>query len=127
MSSDPIADMLVIIKNGGAAKLKEAAVTHSKMKLEILAVLKRLNFIEDYKDNKNKITVKLKYFDGKEFPILGLKRVSKPGLRVYKKSKNIPSTLSGKGYTIVTTSSGIMTDKEAKAKKLGGEVLFKIW
>jgi len=126
MSSDPIADMLTIIRNGGAVKKQEVNVPLSKVKLEILEILKRNKFIKDYKINDRVIEVSLKYYNGK-FAIMYIQRISKPGVRRYSRAKNVPKSLSGYGITIVSTSYGLMTDKEARQKNLGGEVLCQVW
>lgn len=126
MSSDPIADMLTIIRNGGAARKKVVECPNSKVKLEILKILKDEGFIIDYQSVDRIIKIELKYFDNK-FAIVGIKRISKPGVRIYNKSKNLKRILSGYGVTIVTNSKGVMTDEKARAKKLGGEVLCQVW
>ena len=131
MVTDPIADMLTRIRNANAMRYKEVEVPSSKVKVEIAKILKEEGFINDYKIKKNNvqdiITLSLKYGDNKERVITGLKRISKPGLRVYAKSEEIPRVLNGLGIAIVSTSKGIMTGKDAKASNLGGEVLADIW
>ena len=131
MVTDPIADMLTRIRNANAMRYKEVEVPSSKVKVEIARILKEEGFINDYKIKKNNvqdiITLSLKYGDNKERVITGLKRISKPGLRVYAKSEEIPKVLNGLGIAIVSTSKGIMTGKDAKASNLGGEVLAYIW
>jgi len=131
MVTDPIADMLTRIRNANAMRYKEVEVPSSKVKVEIARILKEEGFINDYKIKKNNvqdiITLSLKYGDNKERVITGLKRISKPGLRVYAKSEEIPRVLNGLGIAIVSTSKGIMTGKDAKASNLGGEVLAYIW
>jgi small subunit ribosomal protein S8 len=130
MVTDPIADMLTRIRNANQMRYKEVEVPASKMKNEIARILKAEGFIVDYKVKKNNIqdilVLSLKYVD-KERVITGLKRISKPGLRVYAKAEEIPSVLSGLGIAIISTSKGVMTDKEARANSLGGEVLAYIW
>ena len=130
MVTDPIADMLTRIRNANQIRYKEVEVPASKMKNEIARILKAEGFIVDYKVKKNNIqdilVLSLKYVD-KERVITGLKRISKPGLRVYAKAEEIPSVLSGLGIAIISTSKGVMTDKEARANSLGGEVLAYIW
>lgn len=129
--TDPIADMLTRIRNANIMRYKEVEIPHSKVKLEIAKILKDEGFINDYKVKKNNvqdvIVLSLKYGDKKERVITGLKRISKPGLRVYAKYEEIPRVLNGLGIAIVSTSQGIMTGKNAKASKLGGEVLAYIW
>ena len=130
MVTDPIADMLTRIRNANQMRYKEVEVPSSKMKNEIARILKAEGFIVDYKVKKNNIqdilVLSLKYVD-KERVITGLKRISKPGLRVYVKAEEVPSVLNGLGIAIISTSKGIMTDKEARANSLGGEVLAYIW
>ena len=130
MVTDPIADMLTRIRNANQMRYKEVEVPASKMKIEIARILKSEGFIVDYKVKKNNIqdniVLYLKY-SGKERVITGLKRISKPGLRVYAKAEEIPHVLSGLGIAIVSTSKGVMTDKEARSNSLGGEVLAYIW
>ena len=130
MVTDPIADMLTRIRNANAMRYKEVEVPSSKVKTEIAKILKDEGFINDYKIKKNNvqdvIVLNLKY-NNKERVITGLKRISKPGLRVYAKSEEIPRVLNGLGIAIISTSKGIMTGKEAKAANLGGEVLAYIW
>ena len=130
MVTDPIADMLTRIRNANQMRYKEVEVPASKMKNEIARILKAEGFIVDYKVKKNNIqdilVLSLKYVD-KERVITGLKRISKPGLRVYVKAEEVPSVLNGLGIAIISTSQGVMTDKEARANSLGGEVLAYIW
>lgn len=129
--SDPIADMLTRIRNANQMRYKEVEVPASKIKLEIARILKETGFIEDYKVKKNNvqdiIVLTLKYGQNKERVITGLKRISKPGLRVYANAKEMPRVLNGLGIAIVSTSKGVMTDKEARVASLGGEVLAYIW
>lgn len=129
--TDPIADMLTRIRNANQMRYKEVEVPASKMKLEIARILKEEGFIADYKVKKNNvqniISLNLKYGDKKERVITGLKRISKPGLRVYAKAEEIPTVLNGLGIAIVSTSKGVMTGKDAKKQSLGGEVLAYIW
>ena len=126
MVTDPIADMLTRIRNANAMRYKEVEIPSSKVKVEIAKILKNEGFINDYKVKKNNvqdvIVLNLKY-NNKERVITGLKRISKPGLRVYAKSNEIPRVLNGLGIAIISTSQGIMTGKDAKAANLGGEVL----
>ena len=131
MVTDPIADMLTRIRNANQMRYKEVEVPASKMKTEIARILKETGFISDYKlekvDKFDVITLGLKYGDKKERVITGLKRISKPGLRVYVKAEEVPRVLNGLGIAIVSTSKGVMTDKEARNAGLGGEVLAYIW
>ena len=130
MVTDPIADMLTRIRNAKTMRYKEVEIPSSKVKVEIAKILKNEGFINDYKIKKNNvqdvIVLNLKY-NNKERVITGLKRISKPGLRVYAKSNEIPRVLNGLGIAIISTSQGIMTGKDAKAANLGGEVLAYIW
>ena len=130
MVTDPIADMLTRIRNANQMRYKEVEVPASKMKNEIARILKAEGFIVDYKVKKNNIqdilVLSLKYVD-KERVITGLKRISKPGLRVYVKAEDVPSVLNGLGIAIISTSQGVMTDKDARKNSLGGEVLAYIW
>ena len=130
MVTDPIADMLTRIRNANQMRYKEVEVPASKMKNEIARILKAEGFIVDYKVKKNNIqdilVLSLKYVD-KERVITGLKRISKPGLRVYVKAEEVPSVLNGLGIAIISTSKGVMTDKDARKNSLGGEVLAYVW
>ena len=130
MVTDPIADMLTRIRNANQMRYNEVEVPASKIKNEIARILKEEGFISNYKIKKNNIqdniVLYLKY-SGKERVITGLKRISKPGLRVYAKAEEIPTVLSGLGIAIISTSKGLMTDKDARKASLGGEVLAYIW
>ena len=129
--TDPIADMLTRIRNANAMRYKEVEVPASKIKMEIARILKSEGFISDYSvkknDVQNMIVLNLKYGKNKERVITGLKRISKPGLRVYAKATEVPRVLNGLGIAIVSTSKGVMTEKEARKESLGGEVLAYIW
>ena len=129
--TDPIADLLTRIRNANQMRYSEVVVPTSNNKLEIVKILKDEGFIADYKIEKqevqNNIIITLKYGKNKERVISGLKRISKPGLRVYAKAEEIPTVLNGLGIAIVSTSKGIMTGKSAKKENLGGEVLAYIW
>ena len=128
--SDPIADMLTRIRNANQLRYKEVEMPTSKMKEEIARILKEEGYISNFKviDEKpqGKLVLNLKY-DKKTRVITGLKKISKPGLRVYAKANEIPSVLNGLGIAIVSTSEGVMTGRDAKNKSLGGEVLAYIW
>lgn len=130
MMTDPIADMLARIRNAGHARHKRVDMPVSKTKVEIARILKESHFIQDYKvldDGRHGVLrIYLKYFD--ERPVIrGLKRVSKPGRRHYAKVKELPRVRSGLGIAIVSTSQGIMTDREARARNVGGEVMALVW
>lgn len=128
---DKIADMLTRIRNANQMRYTTVEVIGTKMTLGIAEILKREGYIEDFKYEKNKngdkLTLTLKYGEKKERVITGLKRISKSGLRVYAKVDEIPRVLNGLGIAIISTSEGLMTDKEARNKGLGGEVLAYIW
>ena len=129
--TDTIADMLTRIRNANQMRYQEVSVPASNLKCELAKILKDEGFIEDYKvvkeDVQGTILLTLKYGQNKERVITGLKRISKPGLRVYAKSTEIPKVLNGLGIAIISTSRGVMTDKEARKQNLGGEVLCYIW
>ena len=129
--TDPIADMLTRIRNANQMKHLTVLVPASKIKLEILKEIKEEGYIEDaelVEDGKQgTIKVTLKYTDKKERVIKGITRISKPGLRVYAKSTEMPKVLNGLGIAVVSTSNGVMTDREARQKHLGGEVIAYIW
>ena len=130
---DPVADMIVRIKNANSRKHKTVLMPHSKLKMEILAIIKKEGYISEFKivENeqnkvKKEILVTLKY-KGNERVITDIKRVSKPGLRIYTSVTSIPSVQSGFGVAIISTSKGLLTDKEARRENVGGEVLAYIW
>ena len=125
--TDPIADMLTRIRNANQMRNKEVSMPTSKMKVEIAKILENEGFIEGFNVKDNTLTLTLKYAENKERVITGLKRISKPGLRVYAGASEIPKVLNGLGIAIISTSQGLMTDKEAREKGLGGEVLAYIW
>ena len=129
--TDPIADMLIRIKNALMVRHKKVQIPASKMKLEIARILKEEGYIEDfvYIDQKPQgiIEITLKYDENKRPVIRGVKRVSKPGRRIYKGYKELPKVLDGLGIAIISTSQGIMTDFEARRRKIGGEVICEIW
>jgi small subunit ribosomal protein S8 len=129
--SDPIADMLTRIRNASRARHTEVVVPASRTKREIARILKEEGFIADVgEERKGPIPVlrlSLKYVDGKAPVVSGLKRISKPGLRVYAGKTEIPRVLGGLGIVIVSTSKGIMTGQQARAAQLGGEILAYVW
>lgn len=130
MMTDPIADMLVRIKNANAMRHETVVIPSSKTKTAILAVLKDEGFIADYTvstDVKSVTTVTLKYTENNQRVIRGLKRISKPSLHVYAKAEELPKVLNGLGVAIISTSKGIMTDKAARKLNIGGEVLAYVW
>lgn len=129
--TDPIADMLTRIRNANRMRHEKVEMPASRIKTDILSVLKKEGFINDYafiKDaNQGKIVVTLKYTTSKERVIKGLKRISKPGLRVYTTVDHLPKVLNGLGIAVISTSKGIMTDREARLAQVGGEVLAYVW
>ena len=128
--TDPIADILTRIRNAVQARHDVVEVPANKEKIEIAKILKEEGFITDYKvegEVKKTITITLKYGPNNEKVINGLRRISKPGLRAYAKVDSIPRVLNGLGIAIISTSHGLMTDKEAKAKHVGGEVIAYVW
>lgn len=131
MSTDPIADMLTRIRNGIAARHEWVLVPASKMKIALAKILQEEGYIERFEVTKDKpqpvIRIWLKYTDDKEPVLTGLKRVSKPGCRIYAKADKIPQVLSGMGVAILSTSRGVITDQEARQLRIGGEVLCYIW
>ncbi|MBQ3001011.1 MAG: 30S ribosomal protein S8 [Bacilli bacterium] len=128
--TDPIADMLTRIRNANQMKHPTVDVPASRLKLEILRVLKEEGYISDFEkkedDKQGVITITLKYVD-KVRVIKGIKRISKPGLRVYAKKEELPKVLNGLGVAIVSTPGGVMTDREARKQNLGGEVIAFVW
>lgn len=131
MSTDPIADMLTIIRNANRVFKEKVDIPGSKLKLEIVRVLKEKGFISNYKfieDRKQGILrVYLKYTPERRQVLQGLRRVSKPGRRIYFGWKELPKVFNGLGYVLVSTSQGLLTDDEARKKKLGGEVIGYVW
>jgi small subunit ribosomal protein S8 len=129
--TDPIADMLTRIRNANQALLERVDIPASRFKVEVAKILKAEGFIRAYKlidDNKQGILrVYLKFDSGNARVIQGLRRVSRPGLRIYRKATQLPSVMSGMGVAIVSTSQGLMTGKSARQRSLGGEVLCYVW
>ena len=125
--TDPIADMLTRIRNANQMRSKEVSMPSSKMKVEIAKILDNEGFIEKYTVKDNTLTLNLKYADNKERVITGLKRISKPGLRVYAGCEELPRVLNGLGIAIISTPKGVMTDKLARKNNVGGEVIAYIW
>ena len=129
--TDPIADMLTRLRNANSAHHESVTMPHSKLKVSIAKILKTEGYIADYstKDLEvgKELTIDLKFGPNRERAIAGLKRISKPGLRVYAKSTNLPRVLGGLGIAILSTSSGLLTDREAENKGVGGEVLAYVW
>ena len=129
--SDPIADMLTRVRNASRARHTEVIVPASRTKREIARILKEEGFIADVQEERagpsQMLRIELKYVDGKVPVVSGLKRISKPGLRVYAGKTDIPRVLGGLGIVIVSTSQGIMTGAQARKAQLGGEVLAFVW
>jgi len=129
--TDPIADMLTRIRNANQMKHKTVNVPASKLKAEILGVLKQEGYIVDFErlndGVQGTLKVTLKYSKTEERIIRGLKKISKPGLRVYAKTDDIPKVLNGLGIAIISTSKGLMTDRVARSQKVGGEVIAYVW
>jgi small subunit ribosomal protein S8 len=128
--TDPIADMLTRIRNAQQARHESVVVPSSKIKGEIARILKNEGFIRDYelpKENERDIKVHLRYSGKREPVVTGLKRVSKPGLRIYAKSKDMPRILGGLGIAIVSTPQGLMTASDARRANIGGEILCYVW
>jgi len=129
--TDPIADMLTRLRNANSAYHETVTMPYSKLKANIAEILKNEGYIagwtvEDAPVGKN-LTIQLKFGPNRERSLAGVRRVSKPGLRVYAKSTNLPRVLGGLGVAIISTSSGLLTDKQASAKGVGGEVLAYVW
>lgn len=129
--SDPIADMLTRIRNANQAKMKSVDVLLSKVNFNIAKVLKKTGYISGFnvkrENNKGMLRVYLKFTDSKEGVISGIERVSKPGRRIYVGTDKVPKVLNGYGVAILSTSKGIITDKEARDMHTGGEILCKVW
>jgi small subunit ribosomal protein S8 len=128
--TDPISDFLTRIRNAAKAKKVRVDIPASKMKISLAEILKKQNFIRDYQvienNKQNIISVILRYTDG-ESAISGLKKVSTPGLRIYKKADDLPRVLNGLGIAVISTSKGLLTDKDAREQSMGGEVVCYIW
>jgi small subunit ribosomal protein S8 len=129
--TDPVADMLTRLRNANSAFHDTVSLPNSKLKTHIAEILKTEGYISDWKVDDARVgttlTMNLKYGPNRERSISGIKRVSKPGLRVYAKSTEIPSVLGGLGVAILSTSSGLLTDRQAAKKGVGGEVLAYVW
>ncbi len=130
MMTDPIADMLTRIRNANAMKHEDVSIPSSKMKVEIARILKEEGFITDYTvkgEVKKELIITLKYTSDGQRVIQGLKRISKPGLRVTSSADKLPKVLKGLGIAIISTSQGVMTDAKARKLGVGGEVLAYVW
>ncbi|OIO24109.1 MAG: 30S ribosomal protein S8 [Ignavibacteria bacterium CG_4_8_14_3_um_filter_37_9] len=128
--TDPIADLLTRIRNAVKAQKRRVDIPFSNQKKNIIEILKAQNFIVDYQivedDRQNILRVFLRYTNGVS-ALSGLQRISKPGLRIYSQKENLPRVLNGYGISIISTSKGLLTDKQAKREAIGGEVICKIW
>ena len=130
--TDPIADMLTRIRNANTALKDVVEIPFSEIKGKIAAILKEEGYINDFvvikeKNPQGTLRIRMKYWNNEERVINGLKRISKPGLRVYAKKEEIPRVLGGLGIAIISTSEGVITDKVARQKNVGGEVICYIW
>jgi small subunit ribosomal protein S8 len=129
--TDPVADMLTRLRNANSAYHDSVSMPHSKLKSNIADILKSEGYIQGWEVSDARVgktlTLSLKFGPNRERSIAGIKRVSKPGLRVYAKSSEIPTVLGGLGVAILSTSSGLLTDRQAEKKGVGGEVLAYVW
>jgi small subunit ribosomal protein S8 len=129
--SDPIADMLTVIRNANRGKKEKVDIPASKLKMEIIKIFKNEGYIKNFKlideNSKSYIRIYLKYTPGGEAVIHNLQKVSKPGLRVYRRKSDLPRIYNGFGTSIISTSKGVLTDKKAREQQVGGEVLCYIW
>jgi small subunit ribosomal protein S8 len=129
--NDPIGDMLTRVRNAGSARLAETSMPKTKVLVEIARILKEEGFIQDYRVVKgtpvDQLVVRIKYGPDKKSAVLGLRRVSKPGLRIYTPAKQIPLVRGGLGVAIVSTPKGIMTGRNAYRRNLGGELMAEVW
>ncbi len=124
---DPIANMIVTIKNGYLARKDEVIMPFSKFRFEVAKVLEKSGFVTKVSKSENTVKVELLYTEGNKPRITEIKKISKQGLRIYTKSKNIRPVKGGRGITIISTSQGVMTQREAQKKNLGGEVICRVW
>jgi small subunit ribosomal protein S8 len=130
MNTDPVADMLARIRNALLAHHESVEIPHSKLKTRIAEILKQEGYISDYSvqaERPAQLRVQLKYGEGRQPAIIGLRRTSRPGRRVYVRHKQIPSVLNGMGISIISTSHGVVTDRDARKQSLGGEILCEVW
>ena len=130
MNTDPVADMLARIRNALLAHHEAVEIPHSKLKTRIAEILKQEGYISDFAvagEEPQSLKVQLKYGEGRRPAIIGLRRTSRPGRRVYVRHKDIPSVLNGMGISIISTSSGVVTDRDARKQSIGGEILCEVW
>ncbi|HEX7659295.1 MAG TPA: 30S ribosomal protein S8 [Pseudonocardiaceae bacterium] len=129
--TDPIADMLTRLRNANSAYHDEVVMPHSKLKVHISEILQREGYISGFRtepgEKGKNLVIELKYGPNRERSIAGVRRVSKPGLRVYAKSTSLPKVLGGLGVAIISTSAGLLTDRQANKQGVGGEVLAYVW
>ena len=131
--TDPIADMLTRIRNANVAMHDDVSMPSSKLKESLAAVLEQEGYIRSFRVDQEEgkpsktLTIDMKYSDARERVITGIRRVSKPGLRVYTKADSVPRVLGGLGVAVVSTSKGLLTDREARSQRIGGEVLCYVW
>ncbi|MCZ6805634.1 MAG: 30S ribosomal protein S8 [Deltaproteobacteria bacterium] len=130
MMTDPIADMLTRIRNAAQAQHEQTIIPSSNLKQQLAKILKREGFIDDYRVEdgvQKKLTIVLKYGRDRQSAFIGIRRASRPGRRFYVGHKDIPRVQNGMGVAILSTSAGIMTDRDARDKRVGGEVLCEVW
>ena len=133
MLTDPIADMLTRVRNANTAMHDEVRMPSSKQKIALAQILQKEGYIEGYEVSPSPkgvgdvLTIKMKYSADRDRTISGLRRISTPGLRVYRKASDVPRVLGGLGVAVLSTSQGLMTDREARKRKVGGEVLCYVW
>jgi small subunit ribosomal protein S8 len=131
--TDPIADMLTRIRNANVAMHDDVAMPSSKLKESLAAVLEKEGYIKAFRVDQEEgkpsktLTIDMKYSEARERVITGIRRVSKPGLRVYTKADSVPRVLGGLGVAVVSTSKGLLTDREARSQRIGGEILCYVW
>lgn len=129
--SDPISDMLTVLRNANRAKKEKVDIPASKLKMEIIKIFKNEGYIKNFKliedDNRSYIRIYLKYTSAGDSIIHNLRRVSRPGLRIYKRKSDLPRIFNGFGTSIISTSKGVLTDKKAREQNVGGEVICYIW
>jgi small subunit ribosomal protein S8 len=133
MMTDPIADMLTRVRNANTAMHDEVRMPSSKQKIALAQILQKEGYVEGYEVSPSPkgvgdvLTIKMKYSPDRDRTISGLRRISTPGLRVYRKASDVPRVLGGLGVAVLSTSQGLMTDREARKRKVGGEVLCYVW
>lgn len=130
MNTDPVSDMLARIRNALLARHESVEIPHSKLKVRIAEILKQEGYISDFSvqaEAPAKLSVKLKYGRDRAPAIIGLRRASRPGRRLYVRHKEIPSVLNGMGISIISTSRGVLTDRDARSQSIGGEILCEVW